>query len=98
MLDFLKERQPKTGFKQEEDRFRWQEVQKFLETYLNRDVTNEIASKTLLEVLEKQQQDLEAASKYIAENEVIHKKTKKNVPNVIEYQGRRYVLDHANHN
>ena len=39
--------------------------------------------------------ELEAASNYIAENEVIHKKFKKDIPTVIEYQGRRYVLDNG---
>lgn len=38
-------------------------------------------------------EELEHATRYIAENEVIHKKVKKGVPTVIEYQGRRYVLD-----
>jgi hypothetical protein len=37
--------------------------------------------------------ELEAAAAYIEENEVLHKKFKKNIPTVIEYQGRRYVLD-----
>jgi hypothetical protein len=41
------------------------------------------------------QEELQAASRYIAENEVIHLKTKKDIPTVIEYQGRRYILDHA---
>jgi hypothetical protein len=41
------------------------------------------------------QEELEAASRYIAENEVIHLKVKKDIPTVIEYQGRRYILDHA---
>jgi hypothetical protein len=40
--------------------------------------------------------ELEAAATYIEENEVIHKKFKKNIPTVIEYQGRRYVLDDRN--
>jgi hypothetical protein len=40
-------------------------------------------------------EELKAASRYIAENEVIHLKTKKDIPTVIEYQGRRYILDHA---
>jgi hypothetical protein len=40
--------------------------------------------------------ELEAAATYIEENEVIHKKCKKNIPTVIEYQGRRYVLDDRN--
>lgn len=38
-------------------------------------------------------EELEAAARYIAENEVIHLKTKKDIPTVIEYQGRRYILD-----
>ena len=38
--------------------------------------------------------ELEAAATYIEENEVIHLKTKKNIPTVIQYQGKRYVLDH----
>jgi hypothetical protein len=42
-------------------------------------------------------EELEAAARYIEENEVIHKKVKKDIPTVIEYQGRRYILDHANH-
>jgi hypothetical protein len=41
------------------------------------------------------EEELEAASRYIAENEVIHVKTKKDIPTVIEYQGRRYILDHS---
>jgi hypothetical protein len=40
-------------------------------------------------------EELEAASRYIEENEVIHLKTKKDIPTVIEYQGRRYILDHS---
>jgi hypothetical protein len=40
--------------------------------------------------------ELEAASAYIQEHEVIHKKLKKDIPTVIEYKGRRYVLDHDN--
>jgi hypothetical protein len=42
-----------------------------------------------------QEKELEAASHYIAENEVIHLKVKKDIPTVIEYKGRRYILDHA---
>jgi hypothetical protein len=42
-------------------------------------------------------EELEAASRYIAENEVIHVKTKRDIPTVIEYKGRRYILDHADH-
>jgi hypothetical protein len=44
----------------------------------------------------KLREELEAATKYIEEHEVIHKKFKKNIPTVIEYQGRRYVLDDRN--
>lgn len=40
--------------------------------------------------------ELEAAATYIEENEVIHLKYKKNTPTVIQYQGRRYVLDDRN--
>jgi hypothetical protein len=40
-------------------------------------------------------EELEAASHYIEENEVIHVKTKRDIPTVIEYQGRRYILDHS---
>jgi hypothetical protein len=43
------------------------------------------------------EEELEAASRYIEENEVIHVKTKRDIPTVIEYQGRRYILDHADH-
>jgi hypothetical protein len=43
----------------------------------------------------KLEEELEAASRYIEENEVIHLKTKKDIPTVIEYQGRRYILDHS---
>ena len=39
------------------------------------------------------QKELELASNYIAENEVIHKKFKKDIPTVIEYQGRKYILE-----
>lgn len=58
MRDFLKKKQPITGFNQEEDKLRWREIQKFLDTYLNRVVTNEIASKTLLEVFSSLVEDL----------------------------------------
>jgi hypothetical protein len=37
------------------------------------------------------EEELEAATRYIAENEVIHVKTKRDIPTVIEYQGRRYI-------
>lgn len=40
-------------------------------------------------------EELEVAANYIQENEVVHKKHKNNVPTVIEYQGRRYILDHT---
>jgi hypothetical protein len=43
------------------------------------------------------EEELQAASRYIEENEVIHLKTKKDIPTVIEYQGRRYILDHTDH-
>jgi hypothetical protein len=38
--------------------------------------------------------ELAAAAEYIAEYEVIHKKIKKDIPTVIEYKGKRYVLDY----
>jgi hypothetical protein len=41
--------------------------------------------------------ELQAASRYIEENEVIHVKNKRDIPTVIEYKGRRYILDHADH-
>jgi hypothetical protein len=40
-------------------------------------------------------EELQAASRYIEENEVIHVKTKRDIPTVIEYRGRRYILDHS---
>ena len=40
--------------------------------------------------------ELEAASTYIEEHEVVHLKIKKNIPTVIQYQGRRYVYDDRN--
>lgn len=40
--------------------------------------------------------ELEAAATYIEEHEVVHLKTKKNIPTVIQYQGRRYVFDDRN--
>lgn len=43
------------------------------------------------------QEDLDAAGKYIEEHEIVHKKYRRGVPTVIEYQGRRYVLDHEDH-
>jgi hypothetical protein len=49
------------------------------------------------EKLTEMKEELEAAARYIEEHEVIHKKVKKDIPTVIEYQGRRYILDHANH-
>jgi hypothetical protein len=41
------------------------------------------------------EEELQAASRYIEENEVIHVKTKRDIPTVIEYRGRRYILDHS---
>lgn len=46
--------------------------------------------------IDKLKEELAAATTYIEENEVIHLKTKKNIPTVIQYQGRRYVLDDRN--
>lgn len=46
--------------------------------------------------IDKLKEELKAATTYIEENEVIHLKTKKNIPTVINYQGRRYVLDDRN--
>jgi hypothetical protein len=46
----------------------------------------------LLETIRKQTIELEAATEYIGSYEVIHKKTKNGVPSVIEYQGRKYIL------
>ena len=40
-------------------------------------------------------EELEVAANYIQENEVVHKRHKKDIPTVIEYQGRRYILDHT---
>jgi hypothetical protein len=48
----------------------------------------------LLEIVLKQMKELAAATEYIAEYEVIHKKIKKDIPTVIEYKGKRYVLDY----
>lgn len=48
-----------------------------------------------IERINEMKEEMEAASRYIAENEVIHVKTKKDIPTVIEYQGRRYILDHS---
>ena len=48
----------------------------------------------LLEVIRKQTIELVAASEHIENFEVIHKKTKNDVPTVIEYQKKRYVLDY----
>jgi hypothetical protein len=61
---------------------------------------NELAKRPVLvpnEKLMDLKASLEAASHYIEENEVIHVKTKRNIPTVIEYKGRRYILDHADH-
>jgi hypothetical protein len=58
-------------------------------------MTNE---KQLIELEKKTkalQEDLESAATYIQENEVVHKRYKKGIPTVIEYQGRRYILDHT---
>jgi hypothetical protein len=44
--------------------------------------------------IKKLEEDLEAAAKYIEENEVIHKRNKNGITTVIEYQGRRYIYDH----
>jgi hypothetical protein len=38
-------------------------------------------------------EELEAASRYIAENEVVELKHKNGRPTIIEYKGRRYILD-----
>jgi hypothetical protein len=41
-------------------------------------------------------QELKSATNYIEKYEVIHLKTKNDLPTVIRYQGRRYVLDDRN--
>ena len=48
----------------------------------------------LLEVVRKQAIELAVAAEHIENFEVIHKKTKNDVPTVIEYQKKRYVLDY----
>jgi hypothetical protein len=48
----------------------------------------------LLETIRKQAIELEAATEYIGNFEVVHKRTKKDVPTVIEYQGKEYILDY----
>lgn len=55
------------------------------------DRLNEVA-----ENLRQLEEDLGAATRFIAEHEVLHVKIKKDIPTVISYQGRRYVLDARN--
>jgi hypothetical protein len=76
-----------------EDEKQWSKVIDKLEAYYKKDIKTEIASMFLEKVVD----ELQAASRYIEENEVIHVKTKKDIPTVIEYKDRRYILDHADH-
>jgi hypothetical protein len=48
----------------------WKKIQNFVESYLKRDVTNELIPKVLIEVLEKQQKEIEElkAEKQILSN------------------------------
>jgi intracellular sulfur oxidation DsrE/DsrF family protein len=76
-----------------EDEKQWSKVISKLESHYKKDLKTEIASMFLEKVVD----ELQAASRYIEENEVIHVKTKRDIPTVIEYQGRRYILDHTDH-
>jgi intracellular sulfur oxidation DsrE/DsrF family protein len=76
-----------------EDEKQWSKVISKLESHYKKDLKTEIASMFLEKVVD----ELQAASRYIEENEVIHLKTKRDIPTVIEYKGRRYILDHADH-
>jgi hypothetical protein len=46
----------------------------------------------VFEILEIKE-ELKAASRYIEENEVVELKHKNGRPTIIEYKGRRYILD-----
>jgi hypothetical protein len=87
--------------KSKQDKEIWHESQKDHNTALSLEKEESIVERMFLvhftdRYLE-QEKEIEAASRYIEENEVIHVKTKRDIPTVIEYQGRRYILDHADH-
>ena len=76
--------------------FSEQEIQDMVKEYSTQPVKiMEPLDPAFIEI-DKLKEELKAATTYIEENEVVHLKTKKNIPTVIQYQGRRYVLDGPN--
>ena len=71
------------------------EIQKLnLKLHSQREKLSRAECAFLLEVVRKQAIELAAAAEHIENYEVIHKKMKNDVPTVIEYQKKRYVLDY----
>jgi predicted choloylglycine hydrolase len=75
----------------------WETIRIFCSVELEKAISRyDKAAPQILDTFSKLKEELEAATTYIEENEVIHLKYKKNTPTVIQYQGRRYVLDDRN--
>ena len=69
------------------------EIQKLnLKLHSQREKLTRAECAFLLEVIRKQVIAIEIATEYIGNYEVVHKKMKNDIPTVIEYQGKRYVL------